>query len=317
MLKRRTVLAGLGAALTIPALGARPARAADVMTLRVGNVPIDSSSEIFAAQSEGFLAKAGLAVDIQSFTNGNAIAAAVVSGALDIGGINVLSLAAAHEKGLPLKILASGSTYTTKNPTTVMLVPSASALKTARDLNGKNVAVNVLKGIAHISAQAWIDKNGGDSKSVHFIELPFASMPAALTASRVDAAVVAEPQLSQSRNDARLFGKSYDGIGDLWMIDAWVATDAWIAANPAAARGFSEAMRQAAVWANRNQDKTAELVSTATKIDLPIVRSMKRAVFLEHVNLNVVQPVIDVGAQYGGLNAKFPAADLFAPSALH
>ncbi len=314
---RRTVLAGLGAAVAAPAFGMRAARGADLVTLRVGNVPIDSSSEILAAQSEGFLAKQGLAVDIQSFSNGSAIAAAVVSGALDIGGINVLSLAAAHEKGLPLKILASGSTYTTKNPTTVMLVPNASTLKAARDLNGKTVGINVLKGIAHISAQAWIDRNGGDSKSVKFIEMPFATMPAALTANRVDAAVVAEPQLSQSHNDARFFGKSYDGIGDLWMIDAWAANDAWIAANPDVARRFSEAMRQAAVWANKNQDKTAEFVSTATKIDLAVVRGMKRATFLEHVNLNVVQPVIDVGSQYGGLSAKFSAADLFAPSALH
>ena len=317
MVERRMVLAGLGAALAAPALGLRAARAADVVTLRVGNVPIDSSSEIFAAQSEGFLAKAGLAVEIQSFSNGNAIAAAVVSGALDIGGINVLSLASAHEKGLPLKILASGSTYTTKNPTTVMLIPNASALKTARDLSGKTVGINVLKGIAHISAQSWIDRNGGDSKSVKFVEMPFAVMPAALTALRVDAAVVAEPQLSQSHADARLFGKSYDGIGDLWMIDAWVANDNWITANPDVARRFSEAMRQAAVWANHNQDKTAEFVSTATKIDLAVVRGMRRATFLEHVNLNVVQPVIDVGAQYGALAAKFPASDLFAPSALH
>jgi NitT/TauT family transport system substrate-binding protein len=316
-MRRRTVLSGLGAGLALTAVGARSARAADAVTLRVGNVPIDSSSEIFAAQSEGFLAKGGIAVDIQSFTNGNAIAAAVVSGALDVGGINVLSLASAHEKGLPLKILASGSTYTTKNPTTVMLVPAASPLRAPHELNGKTVAVNVLKGIAHVSAQSWIDKNGGDSKSVHFIELPFAAMPAALAANRVDAAVVAEPQLTQSHGEARFFGKSYDGIADLWMIDAWCASDAWIAANPDVARRFSEAMRQAAVWANHNQDKTAELVSAATKIDLAIVRSMKRATFLEHVNLSVVQPVIDVGAQYGALNARFPAADLFYPGALH
>jgi NitT/TauT family transport system substrate-binding protein len=316
-MQRQTVLTGLGAALALPLAGVRAARAADTVTLRVGNVPIDSSSEIFAAQSEGFLAKGGIAVDIQSFTNGNAIAAAVVSGALEVGGINVLSLASAHEKGLPLKILASGSTYTTKNPTTVMLVPNASPLKAARDLNGKTVAVNVLQGIAHISAQSWINKNGGDAKAVKFIELPFAAMPAALSASRVDAAVVAEPQLTQSRGDTRLFGKSYDGIGDLWMIDAWVATDAWIAANPVLAKNFSEAMRQAAVWANRNHDKTAELISSATKIDLAVVRAMRRATFLEHVNLSVVQPVIDVGTQYGALTARFPAADLFYAGALH
>lgn len=280
-------------------------------------MPLDSSSEIFAAQSQGFLAKAGLTADVQSFTNGNAIAAAVVSGALDAGGVNVLSLAAAHEKGLPLKIIGSGSIYTTKNPTTVMLVPIASTLRSARDLGGKTLAVNVLKGIAHVSAQAWIDKNGGDSKAVRYIELPFAAMPAALAANRVDAAVVAEPNLTQARDDTRVFGKSYDGIGDVWMIDAWVASDAWIAANPDVAHRFGVALQQAAVWANHNRDKTAEIISSAMKIDLAVVRSMRRATFLEHVDLGVVQPVIDVGAQYGALSARFPAADLFFAGALH
>lgn len=314
-MRRQTVLGGIAAALTLPA--ARTARAADLVTLRVGNVPIDSSSEIFAAQSAGFLAKAGIVVDIQSFTNGNAIAAGVVSGSLDVGGINVLSLASAHQKGLPLKIAASGSTYTTKNPTTEMLVPKASPLQTARDLAGKTVAVNVLEGIAHVSALGWIDKNGGDSKQVKFIELAFSAMPAALGANRVDAAVVAEPQLTESRADTRVLGKSYDGIADLWMIDAWTVTDSWLAANPDVALRFSEAMRQAAVWANHNQDKTAELVSAATKIDLSVIRQMHRATFLEHVNLGVVQPVIDAGAKYGALTARFPAADLFYPGALH
>jgi NitT/TauT family transport system substrate-binding protein len=198
-----------------------------------------------------------------------------------------------------------------------MLVPLASPLRVPRDLNGKTVAVNVLEGIAHVSAQAWIDKNGGDSKQVKFIELPFAAMPAALTANRVDAAVVAEPQLTQAKADTRVFGKSYDGIAELWMIDAWTVNEAWLGANPDLARRFSEAMRQAAVWANRNHDKTAELVSAATKIDISIVRAMRRATFLEHVNLGVVQPVIDVGAQYGALTSRFPAADLFYSGALH
>lgn len=316
-MRRRTVLAGCGAALVSPFADVQIVRAADPVTMRAGNVPIDSSSEIYAAQNEGFLAKNGITVEIQNFTNGNAIAAAVVSGSLDVGGINVLSLASAHEKGLPLKIAASGSTYTTKNPTTVMLVPNASPLKTARDLSGKVVAVNVLQGIAHVSAESWIDKNGGDSKQVKFIELPFSAMPAALVANRVDAAVVAEPQYTQSRNDTRLFGKSYDGIADLWMIDAWTVSESWLQANPDVARRFSDAMQQAAVWANRNHDKTAELVSAATKIDISIVREMHRATFLEHVNLGVVQPVIDVGAQYGALSARFPAVDLFYPGALH
>ena len=46
-----------------------------------------------------------------------------------------------------------------------------------------------------------VDKNGGDSKSVHFLELPFTEMSAALKAGRIDAAMLSEPVLSESRND--------------------------------------------------------------------------------------------------------------------
>jgi NitT/TauT family transport system substrate-binding protein len=315
MITRQAFLAATVAAGTLPLTAGRAQAQAPV--IRVGDIPIDSASVVFAARDQGFFAKAGVTVDVQEFSNGNTIAAALAGGSLDIGGINILTLATAHEKGLPLKIVASGSTYTAKNPTTAMLVPKSSTLRNARDLAGKAVAVNVLKGIAHISAQAWIDKNGGDSKAVRFIEMPFAVMPTALTANRVDAAVVAEPNLSQAlREEARLLGNSYDGIADRWMIDGWVASDAWVAANPDAARRFAEAMRQAAIWANHNQDKTAAIVTAAMKLDPAVVHGMRRATFLERPNLAAVQPVIDTGARYGALAAAFPATDLFASSAL-
>jgi NitT/TauT family transport system substrate-binding protein len=312
-MNRRTLTLGLAAAVAaLP----RYARAADA-AIRLGNVAIDSSSEIYSAVSQGFLSRAGIDVAIQSFTNGNAIAAGVIGGSLDVGSVNVLSLASAHEKGLPLKIIGSGAIYTTKNPTTVMLVAKGSKLRSARDLNGTTIAVNVLKGIAHVSAQGWIDKNGGDSKQVHFVEFAFSAMPAALVANRVDAAVVAEPLITESRDQTRVLGKSYDGIADRWMIDAYVATESWIAANHDVARRFGQTMRQAGTWANHHQDVTAEIVSKAMNVDLSVVRAMARASFLERPDLSVVQPVIDAGAQYGALGARFPAADLFAPDALH
>lgn len=313
-MRRRSIVFGLAAALT-PVAARSPARAADV-TIRLGNVAIDSSSEIYSAMSEGYLARSGIDVQMQNFTNGNSIAAAVLSGSLDIGSANVLSLAAAHEKGLPLKIIGWGSVYTTKNPTTVMLVAKDSKLRSARDLNGSTVAVNVLKGIAHVSAEAWIDKNGGDSKQVRFVEIPFSATPAALTSSRIDAGVVPEPFITQSKNETRFFAKSYDGIGDRWMIDGYIATEAWIAANRDLAARFAQATRQAGTWANHHQDKTAEIVSKAMGVDLAVVRSMARASFLERPDLSVVQPIIDTGARYGALSGRFAAADLFNPDAL-
>lgn len=68
--------------------------------------------------------------------SGGRAAGAAEPATLWIGNVPIDS-SSDREKGLPLKIIASGSTYPTKNPTTVMLVPNASTLRSARDLNGK------------------------------------------------------------------------------------------------------------------------------------------------------------------------------------
>jgi len=42
------------------------------------------------------------------------------------------------------------------------------------------VAVTTLDGELQMGAAVWIDKNGGNAKSVHFVELPETAMAAAL-----------------------------------------------------------------------------------------------------------------------------------------
>ena len=53
-------------------------------------------------------------------------------------------------------------------------------------------------------AMAWVDKNGGSSAKVKFIELPFPQMEAALVAGKVDAISVQEP-LPRSQRVSRKF----------------------------------------------------------------------------------------------------------------
>ena len=68
--------------------------------------------------------------------------------------------------------------------------------RTPADLNGKTLAVAGLGSFAQYSAQYWIDKNGGDSKTVKFVEVSPPEMPAALEAHRVDAAAPFEPGIT-------------------------------------------------------------------------------------------------------------------------
>jgi NitT/TauT family transport system substrate-binding protein len=224
----------------------------------------------------------------------------------------VLSIAEAVQKGVPIEVIAPNVVYESKAPSTLMLVDSTSTITTASDLNGKTVGVNVLSGLAWIAARAWIDKNGGDSKTVKFVELPFPAMPEALHAKRLDAIVVAEPALSVARPTSRVLAPVYTAIAPAFPIDAWTAPVAWVNANRDTARRFASAMHEACIWANANHDKSADITATFMKLDATVIRSRSRALFAEARGFDTAQPLLDAGVAYGVLK-PIRARDLLAP----
>jgi NitT/TauT family transport system substrate-binding protein len=309
-MKRSDSLAIIGA---FAACGPRAIAAQTAAPIRVLYEPIDTATAVFAARDLGFFSRAGVAVDLQPMNTGSAMIASAVSGSVDIVLPNVLSIAIAVEKGIPIEIVAPNVVYNAKAPSTLMLVDSTSAIDTAADLNGKTIAVNVLNGLAWIAARTWIDKNGGDSKTVRFVELPFPAMPEALHAKRVDAAVIAEPALSVARPNSRVLAPVYSAISPAFPIDAWTAPAAWVNANRDAARRFATAMHDACAWANANHDKSADITASFMKLDATVIRSRTRALFAEARGFDAAaQPLLDAGVAYGVLKPTH-ARDLIAP----
>src|ERR1700722_10480281 len=177
MIRGLAVLALLVAAVV---MSTPPAGAQSLIAVKVGTLPTDGCSVIFYAKELGFFQKNGLDVDIQTMPSGPAIAAAVAGGALDVGVANVATVAQARLHGLPLRYIAPSSMAEPSTMTDVVMVASDSAIRTGADLNNKIVAINGLKDLQQITASAWVDKHGGDSKTLHFIEMPIPQMAAAL-----------------------------------------------------------------------------------------------------------------------------------------
>jgi NitT/TauT family transport system substrate-binding protein len=311
---RATALATIGA---LAASGMFPVRARAATTaIRMGTGLTDSGILVSVAQSFGYLDRAGVSVDLQIISNGAATMAALLGGAIDIGGSNSLSFLQARDKGLPLKIVAAQAVYRAGEASTALVVSTSSSVRSARDLSGKIVAVNALGGSPHIAVQMWIDKNGGDSKAVRFTEMAFPAMPAALAANRADAAMIAEPALTAALEQGRILGDAYGALGRLWLSDAIIATESWLAANADEAKRFAQALHAAGTWANHNRDKTAPISAKLLNIDPAVVRTMRRAVFSEHTTPALIQPVIDAGTTYHALTTPLVAADAFSPNAL-
>lgn len=297
-----------GAALSAIGL---PARAQSNATIRVATVPTENGAQVYYARDMGFFAKAGIDVDIQSMQNGSAIAAAIVSNAVDVGFSNVDALANLRQKNIPLVVVAPAGEYAW--PTTArinaLVLPTNSRVHQARDLNGKIVAVPSLHTLSDTAVRSWVDKNGGDSTTIKFVEIPFPTMSSALAANRVDGAWMAEPYIALDGRDARVFADCFDAISRNFLIAAWCTTPQWAKDHPDLINRFVAVLRETAIWANKNQTMSGEILAKYTKIDPRVIATMVRAHYAEQLAPALMQPLIDVAAKYENFT-PLPAQEL-------
>jgi NitT/TauT family transport system substrate-binding protein len=303
-------------ALGTAVAGALPslAKAQSRTQMHVATLPVDADATAWFAVDQGYFAQNGLDVAVEVITSGGAIVAGVAGGALDVGVASIGSLSTAHARGIPVVALAPGGLYNGALPTSVLAVAQNSPLRTAKDLTGKTIAIQTLGELASFSISSWIDHNGGDAKSVKFVEIPTSSMTDAIAKGRVDAAFIAEPFYSLGKPTIRFFAPTYDGVAKRFLISAWVARREWIAQNPDVAAKFVAAMRTAAVWGNQTQNLTASgtILGKYTHIAPDTIAKMQRAQFATQLEPNLIQPVIDVSAQFGVIPRAFPAAEIIA-----
>ncbi len=284
----------------------------------VGTAPIDAGMPPVIAQHAGIFKRNGLDVDVQVMNSGAAVAAAIVGGALNAGGTSVMGLITAHLKGVPFQIIAPASLYVSDHPSELLVVRKDSTIRTGVDLNGKVVASPALKDLFSITTFAWVDENGGDSRTLHEIELPPAATPAALDSGRIDAAVLTEPLLSQTINAgiARVLGKPYDAIAPRFMIAAVFADANYINANKDAVQRLSRALLQANAFGNAHPDQTAPWLAELTKVDVATINRGHREMFDEAIIPGNLQRVIDAAARYKAIDHAFDARDLISPVVL-
>jgi NitT/TauT family transport system substrate-binding protein len=307
--KRRNALATLAAGTVQSVL---PMKVQSADALHVAAPPIDAAFEVNYAQANGFTTLADINVDVQTLSSGPAVMAAVLGGAVDIGNNDVFSILAAHEKGLPIVLLAPGAIYNAKAPSSFLMVLKDSPIKSARDLNGKTIAVNALQNITQYAPMAWVDKNGGDSRNLRFVEMPFPNMPLALAAHRVDAAVIAEPFATRAI-EARVLVSAYDGIASSFLIAGWVATRNWVSTHPELAKAFARLMYRTAAWANINRDITSQTLVRLTGADPALVKILPRATFAEHFDPALIQVIADTALKYGAITKPIRIEDVIAP----
>ncbi len=308
---RLRVVQGLAATAAFPWCAA-PAQAQTMPLVHAAMIPNEPAALIYYASENGYFSKAGLNVEITQNASTPAIVAAVAAGTYDIAAFaNISTIAVAHVRGLPFVCIAPGAGWQPGKIVGSIMVANTSTAKTAADFNGKTFATPGLGTIGEFLPRAWMDKHGGDSSTVKFVEIPFPLEADALTSGRVDAAYMVEPFLTTALKSGtvRSFVYPDDALGTSYLATVWFATAPWAKAHPDLVARFVSAMRDAGRWANANPAKTIPILAKDLHGDPAVIAQSNRTYFSDRLIAAELQPWIDVTAKYAKF-APFPASDI-------
>lgn len=301
------------AAVLFVSTGGLLAQTPSTATIRLVAAPDDDFTPILYAQHAGLFEKAGLSVDVQRVSGGALATNAVIGGAADIGMSDVVRLIIAHAHQIPIFLFAPSGLYLPSSPQSGIIVLKNSPIHTARDLNGKSVAVPGLGGVSYMGTRAWSDRNGGDSTSLHFVEIPPPLVSAALDSGRIDAGTITNPSFATAMASGkyRLIGDYVLAMARRSLQTGWFTTPTYAAQHRLTLQTFIRVLKQASDYTNGHHDETVDLVAASTGINPATIRQMNRGVAGTVLSASDIQPLIDVAAQYKLIDKSFPAQEMF------
>ncbi|MFJ9039006.1 ABC transporter substrate-binding protein [Streptomyces sp. NPDC102406] len=246
-----------------------PTNSAGTTTVKLGVVPILDVAPVYLGQKKGFYEKHGLRLAMSTAQGGAAIVPAVVSGQSQFGFSNVMSLMIAQSNGVPVQAVVNGVNSTGKPGADfgAVVVKKGSPLKTAKDLEGKKVAVNTLKNINDTTVRESVRKAGGDPSEVHFVELAFDQMAAALAGGQIDAAQVVEPVLATVKEaGGRVIASNFTDTAPDLTVAMYFTSTTYAKNHPDIVEKFTAATKESLAYADRHPDEVRQILTTYTKI---------------------------------------------------
>ena len=248
--------------------GAAPFAQAD--KLRVGT-PAENNFIFLPLRigiQNGVFAKYGLEVEATDFAGGAKVQQAIVAGALDMA-VSAATDMAFIAKGAPELAVAAGG----NRPSTGIIIPYDSPMKTTDDLKGKKIAVTTVGSLTEWLMRRLVQQKGWAPGDVTIIAVG-GGVPneiAVMSTGQVDGVVAAAGmglQLEQTKR-GRLLIASFD-LGDDFLAEALYAGTAIIHDNPDAVKRFVKAWFENIAWMRAHKAETVAITRTFTRYDLDV-----------------------------------------------
>lgn len=295
----RTILVASAIASALPAF----AQEAKAYTVTVGLIPIVDVSPIFVGIKKGIFKRHGLEVKPSFAGGGAAIVPGVINGSIDIGYSSSVSLLAAAQRGLPIRLVAPGSQVgaTQDLDHCFIYVRGASTIRNVADLAGKTIAVNAVKSLGDVSTRATLEAAGIDSSTTKFVEIPFPDMEAALQSGRVDATWPCEPFVTTALDagQRRVVGTLVGTLPNL-QFSAYFVNQNFAKSNPEVVTRFQRAMAESLRYAQANPEELRVATTEYAKVSPGVAKRMILPVWTDlDIHRPSLKRLAEVSVKYG------------------
>lgn len=206
MKKTVTGIAGLVLALSLVGCsegsvdgGDADSGSGDLRPVKIGLFPSSAVAAFQLGIDKGYFKDQGIDLELVLGQSSAAQLPAVNTGSLDFVLASPTTPLLASAKGLDLRIVSG---YAENRPEVVtdsvaVLVGKGSPIKSAKDLEGKKVAINAVGSIGEIGIKEAVALDGGDPDKVTFIQLGFDQVGAQLASGQIDAGMAGPPFMQQ------------------------------------------------------------------------------------------------------------------------
>jgi NitT/TauT family transport system substrate-binding protein len=275
-------------------------------TLTVAALPLVDGAALHIGIKQKMFEAEGLKVQVKPVQQSIQALPALAKGEVDvIAGANYVTFLQANEQGtLKLSILSEAASLT-PNMMNVLVMPKSS-IKSAKDLEGKKVAVNIPNNIQSLTLNAILKANNVDAAKVQYVQVPFPQMATALQKGQVDAVHIVEPFLSdtQKKLGARVVVNGGGEPVTQTPISGYVSTQEFVAKNPKTAAAFQRAMLKAQAAAAGDRKKIEEVLPGYARIEPEVASVITLPDFPTSNNTTRLQRIVDLMASAGLLKAK-------------
>jgi NitT/TauT family transport system substrate-binding protein len=276
------------------------------VVINAGFVPVTDVAALYLGEEVGIFKKHGLALKVNIGTTGVAMVSSVMSGEYQFAFSSLVGILQARDKGLPLKIIAAGSSSTGVKGADVTMIHAGpmSGIKSAKDMEGKTASVNALNGLLQMLGKAAVKADGGDPSKVRFIELPFAEALAALQAGKIDAMVGAEPfGTAAIAAGYPAISSPYQAMSSRSMLtSAYFTSEQQIKEKPQLFAQLRAAINESLEYAQKNPDAIRKQLPKFTKLGPDVAAKLILPTYLTTIPRSSVEMFSKSGQEFGMLN---------------